>query len=598
MKNIFQIGGQVTGESFIGRKKFVNDFRKDFIENDIRTAKSIIGLTRMGKTSTILKVFENCPQKIIYVYSILKEYSNYNEIWQDICYKIRKQLAELNIDINSIKESFDIVESDDIKWIKMLTAIKNIFSYLSDMELKTVLVLDEFDSAKELFEEKTKHFELFRTVFSDAKFNVSAITISRRNLYTIEGATYQSSTFHGVLDVIPFKGFDEDDMKEYFDVFEKVGISLNNSQKNKIIYYAGNIPFLLSIIGHYIFDSFEADEDIDIDKIFQNKCKSINDYYRDCIKHLERDNELKRIIPFILGPNIGVTHGDKQELFNLGYFREVNGNLIAVSEYFTDFLSVNMLNISIWDEIINLEKKMKQLIELEFTKIVKHYSIGGNDFNEIFLNVLTKTPGIEQGDIAKYKAFLSKTTQEFNNIQCSYLDVISMGDSIKIIKDCWIDIFAEYFNNAKFGDYELKFQRCVRARNPIAHGHEDYLTLNDKNEVNIYCKEIFEVINRNAKNVKIDSENYLDVAKKFMTNLPQNQEIEAKIVNMKIEKIGKKGNLKGTIILNNKKYEAVIPKNYLQNVKLQEKIGHTVKVKVNPAKQNNDIYEVEPQSLS
>ena len=360
MKKIFQIGGQVTGESFIGRKKMLKEFRRDFIENNIRTAKSIIGLTRMGKTSAIINVFENCPERIIYVYVVLKEYSHYDEIWQFICSEIREQLEKLKIDTDSIQEFFDAVETDNVRWIKMMNAIKTIFAYLSDIELKTVLVLDEFDSAKELFTH-TKHFELFRSIFSDAKYNVSAVTISRRNLYSIEGATYQSSTFHGVLDIIPFKGFDDDDMKEYFDVFKNAGITINDEQKQKIIYYAGNVPFLLSIMGHYIFNAAEAGEDIDIEKIFQNRCRSINDYYRECIKHLERDNELKRIIPFILGPNIGVTKSDKDELFNLGYFREVNGNLIAVSEYFTDFLSIDMLNTSIWDEIIDLEKKMKQL---------------------------------------------------------------------------------------------------------------------------------------------------------------------------------------------------------------------------------------------
>ena len=67
-----------------------------------------------------------------------------------------------------------------------------------------------------------------------------------------------------------------------------------------------------------------------------------------------------------------------------------------------------------------------------------------------------------------------------------------MGDSIKIIKDCWLDIFAKYFNNAKLSEYEYKFQKCIRARNPIAHGHEDYLTALDKNEVDNYCKAILE----------------------------------------------------------------------------------------------------------
>ena len=493
MDNIFQIGGQVFGDSFMGRKSFLKNFRKSFIESDMRTSKSIVGLTRTGKSSAIKNCFINIPKNIIYIYEDLNEWTNYNEIWQDICFEIKEYLDNNNISTIQINKYFEDLEQVDLPWIKISRTVKKIFEYLADNKIKTILVLDEFDNASTLFSERTKHFELFRTIFSDAKYNVSAITISRRNLYTIEGGTYQSSTFHGVLDNIYFKGFDEEDMKEYFEVFSKYGINLDDFQKDKIIYYAGNAPYLLSIIGHYIIESYLENEEINIDKIFNNKCKAINDYYRDCIKHLERDNDLKRIIPFIIGPNIGVTQSDKDELFNLGYFWEDKGNIVAISRYFVEFLSANMLQISIWDNIINLEKKLKQLIERELSRLVSHFSAKGKNLNDILLDIISKTPGITSNDIARYETFLKNNKFVFN-INSSYLDVMSMKDVIKIIKECWNDIFSAYFNNDLFREWDIKFRKCSRARNPIAHGHEEYLSDIDKQEVDTYCKLIFDTI--------------------------------------------------------------------------------------------------------
>ncbi len=602
MDNLFQIGGQVSGDSFIGREKFVKDIQKNFIDSKIRTAKSIVGLTRMGKSSAIINSFSEIPEKLIYIYENLSEFDEYCQMWQDICYKINSKIKEMNIQEDFVKDYFSNMEKDDIPWIALLNSVKFIFKYLSEKNIKTILVLDEFDNASELFGKKTNYFELLRTIFSGSQYNVFAITISRRNLYTIEGATYQSSTFHGVLDIVHFKGFNELDMKEYFDVFTKYQIYLDENQKEKIIYYAGNVPYLLSIIGHYIIETINNDEDVDIDKIFLDKCKAINDYYRDCIKHLERDNDLRRMIPFVIGPNVGVTQNDKDELFNLGYFREEDGKLIAISEYFMEFLSVNMLEINIWDNIISLEKKLKQLIEREMTRIVRHYSATGDNLNDVFHDIMEKTSGINAGDVSRYDSFISKNKTVFS-IDSTYLDVMSMADAIKIMKECWNDIFSEYFNNDLYGDWKLKFEKCSRARNPVAHGHEEYLSDLDKQEVDTYCKQVFDSLAVNIKKITPVNTPYLIVAKNNLASqsfkpsfsgfVEHVDNLLGETVDMKVLEIGgkEKNNLRGKI---DEKYKAVIPSNYLKGIDLKKKIGQ--KVTVVPEKINHNQYQVRPVS--
>ena len=63
MSNIFQTGEVVSGESFIGRKKIVDKLKKAYIDNPNSVAKSIIGLTRIGKTSIVKKVFTEVEDK-------------------------------------------------------------------------------------------------------------------------------------------------------------------------------------------------------------------------------------------------------------------------------------------------------------------------------------------------------------------------------------------------------------------------------------------------------------------------------------------------------------------------------------------------------
>lgn len=589
MTNVFQIGGKVSGRSFIGREKELNYLKKMFLESDDRTGKAIVGLTRMGKSSMAVNAFDDVPNGTIYVYEDLNEWSTYEELWQDIAESIRESLQCSQRLSGTMNENIDVLQTDSLPWIKFNRTVKKIFEELAVIGLKTIIVLDEFDNASSLFSEGTKHFELFRTIFSDAKYNVSALTISRRNLHTIEGATYQSSTFHGVLDIIPFKGFDDDDMNEYFRVFEDNGIMLDEEQKDEIVYYAGRAPFLLSIMGHYIVEAASTANEIDITDIFMNKCKAINDYYRDCIEHMKRDDDLKRIIPFVIGPNVGVTQNDRDELFNLGYLREEDGELVAISDYFVSFLSANMIQVDIWDNIISLEKKIKLLIESEMVSVIKHFRVAGESVIAIQRNMFESVPGISAGDLARYDSFIINNRKVFN-VESSYLDVISLNDAFKVIGSCWSDIFAKYFNDDLLEDWEYKFEKCAKARNPIAHGHEEYLSDTDKNDIDAYCKLIFDVLSANdvhSSNSASESA-ILEAAKEYDCNTTirekmQYEEPVSDLIDCEVDfYVVRRGgvqrkNLQGIV---EGKYKGTIPKNFVQSMNLDEIIGKTIKVNV------------------
>lgn len=235
MDNIFCIGGQVRGDSFIGRKTEVKSLRNLFVDSSVKTAKSIIGLTRTGKSSFVDNAFLDIPEteKILYVNVTLGDFSYY-EMWQDIMWKLKKQLQRKELLDGELEELLSNFDEEELKWVKLNHSVKDTFEYLNELEIKVILVLDEFDRASVVFENDTKKYDMLRELLSSPKYNLFAITISRRNLNTIEGTTYQSSTLHGVLDPIYFKGFTDEDVKEYYDVLENTyDICLSADQKKK-----------------------------------------------------------------------------------------------------------------------------------------------------------------------------------------------------------------------------------------------------------------------------------------------------------------------------------------------------------------------------
>ena len=80
--NLFQIGNQVSGKSFIGRNKLLAEYRESFITSTQRKIFSVVGLSRSGKTSFVKNVFEgHVPSNVFYYYcdvSIVNFHKNGN----------------------------------------------------------------------------------------------------------------------------------------------------------------------------------------------------------------------------------------------------------------------------------------------------------------------------------------------------------------------------------------------------------------------------------------------------------------------------------------------------------------------------------------
>lgn len=486
-ENIFVIGGQVTGESFIGRKKLLARFRNDFIDSNVRKAVSIVGLSKTGKTSFIKKVFENSlPDNVFYCYMDLSLCSSYFAIWREVIEELSDFIAELpenkfqkNIVDSLNKRISCIIDkvpdfNDSLQWDEFAGNIIRVFKYLNKLKIKSILVFDEFDSAKTLFsvdsndasDLKTQQFALFRTVFSAGEMNVFAITLSRRKIQTIEGGVLLSSSLSGVMEPVQFHGFDPDDIKEFYSVFKtKYGHEFSPKEKERINYYAGNLPYLLFAMGHSIVDMLKDNQQIDIDRIFKEWCKAINEYYDACTKSFENEEYLSKIISIVIGPNVNLTKHDIDDFKNLGYIYHEGKGYLCISNYFTFVhLSDKAREINIWDNIIKLEQLLKNLIRLETVNIIQCFNINRKvpDVNEIEYAV-ARCANIKEETLESSKKFLYSGT---------FYHTMSIYITIGIIKGHW-EFFKKYFGDRFYNDFKNRFYKIRKARDGIAHGHED-----------------------------------------------------------------------------------------------------------------------------
>ena len=340
--NVFQIGKEATGESFIGRKTEIQSIAQRAYAKGIYRSLSMVGLTRVGKSSIIMNAIDEAElQKfgIIYVKIVLCEFDDYISFWKNVIWQIQeKVVCNFGISDARMNESFKKAAqclADEESSSMIHSCIKTILKHLKIYGIPVLMVIDEFDWARVLFH-KQSYFETLRTIASSADFMVNIILVSRRSLYVIEECTPENSTFHGVFEPMTVNVFSEEDMDEYFAVLSQYDIRLDEKEKNLLLHYCGHIPYLLSLFGHDMVECKLAGDNISIQKILRKRYTVLIKYYGDIRKQIEYDHLTDSLRAVVGKPPAGCRMDDQMPLLDMGIIQECEGEYIAVCRHFTE----------------------------------------------------------------------------------------------------------------------------------------------------------------------------------------------------------------------------------------------------------------------
>ena len=505
MKNIFVVGSEVKGESQIGYRRYLDTFT-DILLNTINNI-SITGLKRFGKTSLAKEVVERVKEKsngkIFTVFIDLAGQKSFSDFLVSVMNKLEDEIVEIN--------AIEIFENETFNnYISKLSRINqdsktyrdtvdSVLSWISRHNYRVILIIDEFDSASDLFDTQAD-FEFLRDLASSRDMSVSLVLISRRQLYMIEKKNFNNSTFHGVVQTYPIDGFDATDMNLLYDILrDNYKIVINSSVRERLYYYCGKSPYLLSMFAYDIVDTFEKTGSFNIDIIYKNREIDIENYYKSilaCLKNdkisvdgaLEEISTIEKLIGVIIGPKIGIVKEDINLLEKMGYLYSEAEKYKSISGHFTNALQKVPLSVNTWDAILGVEKKIKTMIRKQ---VMLDYGIEYIDYeiwNKIFDDI-----GATIATLDTYDRFIDDSMQEYKQ-EIDLLDVCSFDFAVSILQFYWEKWFSKYFNNDNWEKWENQFRLCAKARNPVAHGHEEFLSVADKAHVNAYCDTILKML--------------------------------------------------------------------------------------------------------
>ena len=503
--NIFITGGEVSGISMIGYQEYSNSLKQKVVAKINGTGGIYVyGLYRMGKTSLLNKIASEIEKSILSDVIVIQEdlanFDNNNEndyelFLKRIIQKLEKKLKKYDADLLDFNEAVEYFK-DDMCGSNFLDT----FECLKPLGFKVLLLVDEFDSAKNVFRSKG-HFEIFRQLTSVGKFSTCLVTASKQELSMIEHENPNNSSFKGVMYPFSIEGFNDADINEYCRIVKELyEYELTEDDLEKIRYVSGSSPYLWSCIGHEIAALKIQGKDVCIEQILRSpSIISIKNGFHDAIlKCLENDKDrdgvtsAEKLASVIIGPSFLATEDDIDLFISLNYLIDTGKEYVVFSPAFKNYLMRRSYNNDILNNFSTLEDKLKILLEEKKIQIFNAVPTSENNEDQNWINVLTKVWNNLEGKTFNsqiYQKQIKSTYREFNKTE-TILNVMSLEDCTRIIRNYW-NLLSDKFNNDTKNKWENKFIECGKARNPVHHGSSKRLySKEEKDCIMAYCLQI------------------------------------------------------------------------------------------------------------
>jgi|GEM_PF-524462 len=507
MKNIINPfankGRIVTGKSFIGRFDGLKTVANTVTQIPMPNNLAIMGYPRIGKSSLakqaiIQKKASLMEENKLAVWIDFSGFSNREAFFKGLVRysfeslkKYHKVDDELNAKLLELSDSRK--QWDDLKY-----DIEIYFEMLRSKGFYTIFVLDEFDEARNKFENSTEAFRVLRNLGYDAEqFGIAFVTTSRRSIREIEMQSKVSSTLNGIFGKVYLGMYNERELAEYYSLYENIGLHLNDTQKQRIEQYCGGHPYLLAVLGFEIVEAFKEYKDIDIDDIFRKIQLQFFDYYEQLIDLLREDKTFTKLLQILFGPQIDVKPSDIEELSIYGLIKKTEKYFAAFSQHFQGYLKLKereeKSEIETWQLISKAEKGMSELILKVFSENF------GKNWEDGYLNKYDSIPGKKkklEDTLSKLENVQKRDIQEYGNmaLNLTLLDQTYIHQLFDyFILFSWDDLFKSIFKKEK--PYWVKAKDVLgRVRNPYAHHKTELLMESEVKKAEEYCKEIISIV--------------------------------------------------------------------------------------------------------
>ena len=490
MQNIFAGYGKiVTGDLYIHRKKLENELCNRTINYDTYGSVSVVGMQRMGKSSlvynTIVKKAEDYYEKgIVITYCSMNNFANPESFLKGIVGAVYEELEDHDdIDVKIERRYNKVIEStlkDD-----GANKIKGFFERLLESGKRVICVIDEFDHSRKLFADYSEGFNILRELAYQPTTDVTFIFVSRRMVTELESVAKISSLANILGKPIFVKGYNEEELKEYYIRNEAHGISVSDKDKEQVLNITGGQPYWLDILMYHYVESAGGNKDFE--SLFNENSGVLYNEYERLMSLLDEQHLLDKLYQIVIGPAYDYTKADVQKLYDYGLIGIENEQATLQSKKLLEYMRMKEGTFDFYPLWNKTERRMRNLLKY---KLKEKY---GETWEEQ-IKSLYITPGCHHMSLGGYLT----VALDLQNKVAKQTDLYIQNASYSIIEALTTaGLFAFYVKEyalfqAELGMDKNEFSKITthltKARNPYQHNNDDLIEPAFKNLTKGYCE--------------------------------------------------------------------------------------------------------------
>lgn len=422
-----------------------------------------------------------------------------------------KFLSETAMDLKEIYDFFqddntmNHIDDEPGTESKALSYLNEIFDYYTDLGIRIILVIDEFDRAREMFHNGAFFQRLYDITSKAGKqWTLSVITVSRRSVSTIAHDMKQGSNLEDALPPIRIIGFNDEELEQYFALYNDI-MEISEEDRRLILYFCGRTPgLLMKVLKEIYINDYRKDQIPEAIKNtilvpYDHTCRIMSTEYVDKEKN---QSCMSKFMQLFIGPvyddNLSIY---LEKMASYGYITRIGEDYSSLSKTFDDEWALDeyepiapyfieyVKNTVAYEDVNDLGKELN-LVEKKIRQLLRNTLKNkyGNDWKEHidqYLNSNSKDA---------YLDYLLKIAKNMNaaerGLEYSKLDVINFYEYYLIIRGVWSDVRTFFPDYDEQNDLKKDLSDLKKARNSFAHGTQTVLTKERMEELSQICRKI------------------------------------------------------------------------------------------------------------
>lgn len=517
------LGTIVQGDRFVGRNDELNSIRQRVLGRHDYSNIAIVGLPRIGKSSLVYECIMSKRESLledntIPIYYSISSLRNSFDFFKKLVLSIDDKFQDESLKNDERYSNFakpivsEIEELPKTKIDDLYDKVEKYLKKLKRWEYKVIVILDEFDNAKNIFQ--LADFQLLRDLSYEPDTKLCLITCSRQTLKEIEkGATDGNlSNFEGIFTTCNLKTFEEQDVQKYWERVEPV-FQTSDEYKKLVRFLVGTHPWLMDIVNDYYYSKEGANpNNVEIlEEVKLNLMKNLDDM----ISILEKEDLFNSALQLVIGPLFHVPSIHQEKLLKYGFIRRVpveyknilfKQNIIGPQQdnyayvCFSDFSTLDLYRryytdipyLEYWGET---ERTLRSLI---VTYLNERYTDNWEEEMKQYIKDNPPFPNysIERwsDNVSKLKANKKNMVSVFPEMQEQHITDFSLTSQLfDIFIKCDWNWFGAVFKGEK-RKWNEKFDYITKIRNVLVHYNNDNIVKTVIDQARSYCNDINQAI--------------------------------------------------------------------------------------------------------